>query len=121
MQRDSLKPLHWIGSSRKDLTSFPDEVKDHLGFALFQAQSGAKHRDAKPLKGLGPGVLEVVSRHDKDTFRAVYTVRFEEAVYVLHAFQKKAKKGIATPKHAVDLIARRLAAAAKHYEENHDE
>ena len=78
-----------------------------------------KSRAAKPLKGLGSGVLEVVSRHDEGTFRAVYTVRFEAAVYVLHAFQKKAKKGIATPKREIDIVRRRLKAAASHYEVNY--
>ncbi len=75
------------------MKAFPARVQDHLGFALYQAQAGLKHRDAKPLKGLGSGVLEVVSRHDRDTYRAVYTVRFKAAVYVVHAFQKKAKRG----------------------------
>ena len=74
-------------------------------------QLGRRHRDAKPLKGFGSGVVEVVARHDGDTFRAVYAVRFEGAVYVLHAFQKKAKRGIATPKQELDLVRRRLAAA----------
>jgi phage-related protein len=82
------RPLQWVGSSRADLKAFPDAVQDHVGFALYQAQAGLKHRDAKLLKGLGSGVLEVVSRHDGDTYRAVYTVRFKAAVYVLHAFQK---------------------------------
>jgi len=111
-----LRPLEWVGSSRADLKTFPDAVQDHVGFALYQAQVGLKHRDAKPLKGLGSGVLEVVSRHDGDTYRAVYTVRFESAVYVLHAFQKKARKGIATPKQEIDLVKRRLRAARDHYE-----
>ena len=86
-----------------------------MGFAIYQAQLGLRHRDAKPLRGFGSGVLEAVSRHDGDTFRAVYTVRFETAVYVLHAFQKKAKRGIATPKPELDLVRRRLAAAERHY------
>lgn len=81
-----LRPLEWVGSSRDDLKAFPDAVQGHVGFALYQAQIGGRHHDAKPLKGFGSGVLEVVSRHDGDTFRAVYTVRFENAVYVLHAF-----------------------------------
>ena len=87
-----------------------------MGFALYQAQVGSKNRDAKLLKGLGPGVLEVVSRHEGNTYRAVYAVRFEQAVYVLHAFQKKAKRGIATPKKEIDLVKRRLKAAQNHYE-----
>lgn len=116
MSPTELRPLEWVGSSRADLKTFPDAVQDHVGFALYQAQVGLKHRDAKPLKGLGSGVLEVVSRHDGDTYRAVYTVRFESAVYVLHAFQKKARKGIATPKQEIDLVKRRLRAARDHYE-----
>lgn len=119
MDRASLRPLAWVGSSKEDLKAFPGAVQDHLGFALYQAQAGLKHRDAKPLKGLGPGILEVVSRHERDTYRAIYTVRFSAAVYVLHAFQKKAKKGIATPKHEIDLIKRRLRAAERDYEENY--
>ncbi len=87
-----------------------------MGFALYQAQAGRSHRDAKPLKGLGAGVLEMVSRHDGDTYRAVYTVRFRFAVYVLHAFQKKAKRGIATPKREIELVKHRLKAAERHYE-----
>jgi len=119
MYQKELKPLEWVGPSKDDLKSFPAEVQDHIGFALYQAQVGLKHRDAKPLKGMGSGVLEVVSRHDGDTYRAVYTVRFRSAVYVLHAFQKKAKKGIATPKREIDLIRRRLKAAEQHHEENY--
>jgi len=87
-----------------------------MGFAIYQAQAGLKHRDAKQFMGLGSGVAEIVSRHDGDTFRAVYTVRFKAAIYVLHAFQKKAKRGIATPKPEIDLIKRRLKTAAQHYE-----
>ena len=90
-------------------------MQDQVGFALYQARVGLKHRDAKPLKGLGPHVLEVVSRRDGDTYRAVYTVRFKAAVYVLHAFQKKATRGIATPKREIDLVKRRLKAAEQHY------
>ena len=116
MDQGELRPVEWVGSSREDLKAFPVQVQDHTGFALYQAQAGLKHRDAKPFKGLGSGVLEVVSRHDGDTFRAIYTVRFKTAIYVLHAFQKKAKRGIATPKPEIDLIQSRLKAAAQHYE-----
>ena len=110
-----LKPVQWVGSSKADLKRFPDPVQDRMGFAIYQAQTGLRHRDAKPLKGFGSGALEVVARHDGDTFRAVYTVRFETAVYVLHAFQKKAKRGAATPKPELDLVRRRLRAAEQHY------
>jgi phage-related protein len=109
------RPLEWVGSSRDDLKAFPDDVQDHIGFALYQAQLGAKHRDAKPLASLGSGVMEVVSNFDTDTYRAVYTVRLRDAVYVLHAFQKKSKRGIATPKAEIELVKRRLKAAEQHH------
>ena len=114
-----LKPVQWVGSSKSDLKRFPDAVQDRMGFAIYQAQAGLRHRNAKPLKGFGSGVLEVVARHDGDTFRAVYTVRFETAVYVLHAFQKKARRGIATPKQEFDLVRRRLRVAEQHYRNTH--
>ncbi len=85
----------------------------------IRAQVGLKHRDAKPLRGLGANLLEVVSRYDGDTYRAVYTVRFKAAVYVLHTFQKKAKRGIATPKQEIGLVKRRLRAAERHYSESY--
>ena len=116
-----LKPLEWVGSSKEDLRKFPAAVLDRVGFALYQAQAGLKHRDAKPLKGLGAQVLEAVSHHDSDTYRAVYTVRFKSAIYVLHAFQKKAKRGITTPKREIDLVKRRLKAAEKHYADTYGE
>src|SRR5258707_14266940 len=90
------KPLFWMGSSRDDLLGFPEAVKDQIGTALSAAQFGGKHPNAKPWKGEGPGVLEVVEDHHGDTYRAVYTVRFAKAVYVLHAFQKKSPKGVRT-------------------------
>lgn len=101
------------------MKAFPDAVQGHVGFALYQAQIGGRHHDAKALKGFGSGVLEVVSRHDGDTFRAVYTVRFENAVYVLHAFQKKAKSGIETPRQEIERVKRRLRIAEQHYSEAH--
>lgn len=116
-----LKPVQWVGSSKEDLRKFPARARGHIGFALYQAQVGLKHRDAKLLKGLGSNVLEVVSRLDGDTYRAVYTVRFKAAVYVLHAFQKKAKRGAATPKPEIDLIRKRLRAAEHHYADNYQE
>lgn len=104
-----MKPLVWVGSSLRDVRRFPVEVRRAVGFALYLAQRGERHLDAKPLKGFGGGgVLEVVEDHQGDTYRAVYTVRFSEAVYVLHAFQKKSKRGVATPKPDMDLIRRRL-------------
>ncbi len=105
----SLKPLRWIGRARDDLLAFPDEVRKEVGYALFVAQRGGRHPAAKPLKGFGgAGVVEIVEDHIGDTYRAVYTVRFAEAIYVLHAFQKKATRGIATPKREIDLIRMRL-------------
>lgn len=103
-----LKPLVWIRSSRKDLKAFPASVRDIMGYALFLAQAGDKHVAAKPMKGFGPGVVEIVEDFDRDTYRAVYTVRFADAVYVLHAFQKKSKRGARTSKSDLDLIRRRL-------------
>ncbi len=111
-----IKSVEWVGSSRKDLRDFPDDVRRFMGQALFEAQLGGKHPAAKPLRGFhGAGVLEIVDDFDGNTYRAVYTVRFASAIFVLHAFQKKAKKGIATPKHDVGLIQRRLRAAVTVY------
>jgi phage-related protein len=115
------KPLFWVASSKKDLKTFPLEVRRMMGFALFQAQTGGKHVDVKPLKGFGgAGVLEIIGDLERSTFRAVYTVKFPGAVYVLHAFQKKSKKGVKTPNAELDLIRRRLKAAEEHYEEWRD-
>lgn len=109
---DADKELIWIGSSKEDLSAFPDDVKLVMGFALRVAQQGRKHQRAKPLKGYkGAGVLEIVDDFDGDTYRAVYTVRFEGAVYALDAFQKKSKKGIATSKADLDRIKARLKRA----------
>src|SRR5213080_3006842 len=108
----SLKPLYWLGSSKRDLLSLPGPVEDLFGYALYLAQIGRKHEQAKPMKGFGSaGVLEIVEDLERNTYRAVYTVRFERAVFVLHVFQKKAKRGVATPKADVDLIRQRLKAA----------
>jgi phage-related protein len=102
-------PLVFIGTSLEDLSTFPVAVKRCIGFALRTAQKGGKHPDAKPLKGFkGAGVLEIVSDFDGNTFRAVYTVKIKGAIYVLHAFQKKSKKGVKTPKAELDKIKRRL-------------
>jgi phage-related protein len=105
------KPVIWMGDSLEVLRHFPSTVQDEIGFALYRAQVGSKHVAAKPLKGLGSGVLEVLSDHRGDTFRAVYTVRFAKTVYVLHAFQKKSKTGIATPTRELDLVKARLKLA----------
>lgn len=105
-----------MGASKADLKTFPAEVQDVMGYALDFAQQGKKHPDAKPLKGFGgAGILEIVDDVDRDMYRAVYTVKFAEAVYVLHCFQKKSKQGITTPKQDIDLIERRLKRAREHY------
>jgi phage-related protein len=111
-----LKPLIWMGSSKKDLSKLPREVQKHFGFALRLAQQGLRHADAKTLKGFGGGaVIEVLEDFNKDTYRAVYTVKFEGIVYALHAFQKKSKEGHSTPKADMDLIRKRLKdAEAEH-------
>ena len=104
----------WVASSLKDLREFPEGVRQVMGFALYLAQAGDKHPFAKPLKGFrGAGVLEMVDVHDGNTYRTVYTVHFPDAVYVLHAFQKKSKRGVATPKHDIDLIKTRLEIARR--------
>ena len=116
---DDLKPVAWIGSSHKDFRLFPDPVQDVMGYALFLAQTGKMHGEAKPLKGFGgAGVLEVVDDHQGDTYRAVYTVKFEEAVYVLHAFQKKSKQGRKTPPQDMEMVRRRLKAAGEHHRQH---
>jgi phage-related protein len=108
----TLKPLYWVSSSRKDLQAMPDDVQDVFGFALHLAQAGKKHAQSKPLKGFGgAGVLEAVEDYLGDTFRAVYTVKMSNAVYVLHCFQKKSVRGIETPKPDLDLIHARLKTA----------
>ena len=109
------RPLDWVGSS-KSFPGFPDPVKDEMGNALGLAQFGGKHPSAKPWKGQGPGVFELVEDHDGNNYRAVYTVRFKEVVYVLHAFQKKSPKGIKTAQVDIDLVERRLKVAQQDYE-----
>jgi phage-related protein len=113
------KPLFWIGSSLKDITRFPSKVQRSLGFALSAAQYGGKHPSAKPWKGEGPGILEIIKDHDGDTYRALYTVRFASVVYVLHAFQKKSPHGIATRQSDVALVKERLKLAKTDYEERY--
>lgn len=104
----------WMGSSRRDIRGFPAEVRRDIGYALYAAQHGETDPSAKPLKGFGgAGVLEIIAQHRGDTWRAVYTVRYWEAMFVLHAFQKKSKRGIATPQKDLELIRQRLAEAEK--------
>ncbi len=112
-----MKPVHWIGRSLEDLRSFPKEVRREIGFALQVAQEGEKHPSAKPLRGFGgSGVVEIVENHRGSAYRAVYTVRFAEAIYVLHCFQKKSTRGIKTQKHIIDLIQERLHRAEEDYQ-----
>jgi phage-related protein len=118
---DELKKIFWMGSSRKDLKAMPVEVRGNFGHALHVAQRGLKHKHAKPLRGFGSaGVLEVVESGEGTTYRAVYTVKIAGAVYVLHSFQKKSKKGIGTPKPDMDLIRDRLKEAKAHAKEGSD-
>lgn len=112
-----LKRLDWIGNSKQQFCEFPERVTKDMGYALYQAQLGEKSPAAKPLKGFGgAGVLEVVENFDGDTYRAVYTVRFAAIVYVLHAFQKKSKRGVKTPQHEIDMIHTRLKRAEEDYQ-----
>jgi phage-related protein len=104
-----MKPLRFVGDSLEALRELPEEVKNEIGFALERVQRGKMPENAKPLKGIATGVLEIVSDFRGDTFRAIYTVKFPRAVYVLHVFQKKSKRGIATPKRELELVERRLA------------
>lgn len=108
MMMKTMKKLVWIGDSLKQLRQFPDEVKDSVGYALYQIQNGEVPRRAKPLRGLKPAVMELVSHYDTDTYRTVYTVKIDEMLYVLHCFQKKSKRAVKTPKQEVLLIKQRL-------------
>jgi phage-related protein len=112
----AIKPVIWIGSTRADLSAFREEVKDAIGYALYVAQQGGKHPDTKPLRGFGgAGILEIIEDHAGNTYRAVYTVRLAGRIYVLHAFQKKSKAGIKTPKSEIDLIKARLKRAQEEH------
>ena len=110
------KALLWVGSSKRDLLQFPESVIDGVGTALSVAQFGGMHPSAKVWKGEGPGIFEIVEDFDRATYRAVYTVRFEKAIYVLHCFQKKSPRGIKTAQTDIDLISKRLKDARKDYE-----
>ena len=115
-----LKPVDWIGSSRDDLREFPESVRRVMGVAIHDAQEGGEHPGAKALKGFGGrSVLEVIDDFDGDAYRAVYTIRFAGAIYVLHCFQKKSKRGRETPKHDIDLIKLRLRTAESHYRQHY--
>ena len=111
------KHVHWIGSAKRDYLAFPETVKGEMGYALGVAQLGGKHPKAKPWHGQGPGVFELVESFDGNAYRAVYTVRFADVIYVLHAFQKKSPSGIRTATTDIDLVAARLKLAQLDYEE----
>jgi phage-related protein len=110
------KPLYWVASAKRDLLEFPERVVDNIGYALGVVQLGGCPPSAKPWKGLGPGVLEIVEDDASGTFRAIYTVRFRKAIYVLHAFQKKSPSGVRTAQTDVRLVGERLKAAKQDYE-----
>ena len=114
------KPLEWMGNTRRVVQAFPKRVRQIIGQALYAAQLGDKHVDAKPLKGFGgASVMEIISDYDGNTFRAVYTVKFRGVVYAFHAFQKKSKTGIKTPRKEIDLLTQRLKDAEQHYREHY--
>jgi phage-related protein len=116
MRTHERKPVVWIASSRKDLMEFPDVVLDVFGQGLLDAQCGDVHPDAKPLKGFGDAsVMEIVFNGFDGAFRTVYTVKFEEVVYVLHAFQKKSNVGAKTPVREIEKIKKRLQFAKDHH------
>ena len=116
-----VKPVRWVGSSRKDLRAFPKDVRRDIGQALYAAQHGEQYPSIKVLQGFGGrSVLEIIEDYRGDTYRAVYTVKFRGTIYVLHAFKKKSKKGVATPQRDIDLIKRRLADAEQDYAERQD-
>jgi phage-related protein len=114
----AIKLIVWVGSSRRDLRAMPEDVRRGIGQALYAAQQGETDPAAKSLKGFGgTRVMEIIERDRSGTYRAAYTAQFGDMIYVLHAFQKKSKRGIATPKQEIDLIGRRLAEAGRHYKE----
>ena len=113
-----MNKVAWLGSSRDDLLEFPEKARKDVGFAIYVAETGGKHPKSKPLKGFqGAGVLEIVESHDGNAYRAVYTVRFEGWLYVLHCFQKKSRTGISTPQSDMELIRRRLREAQEQHKQ----
>jgi phage-related protein len=103
-----MKELIWLGDSRSNVKSFPLPIQDDIGYALYVAQLGEAHHSAKPLHGLGGGVMEIAANDPSGTYRAVYTVSIGDSIYVVHAFQKRSKTGIATPRTEIDLVRQRL-------------
>ncbi len=116
-----MKPLFWVGSSKRDLDKLPDDIKSSFGHALYLAQHGERYLRSKIMKGFGgAGIIEIIERGASGTFRAIYTIKMAKAVFVLHVFQKKSKSGIATPKKEIDLIKRRLKDAQKMYRDTYE-
>lgn len=111
MGNDEARPVIWMGDSLKQVRAFPEEVRRDIGVALYDAQTGGKSPEAKPFKGVGSGVFEIVTRFDTDTYRTVYAVQIGDHLYVLHAFQKKATRGIKTAQHDADLVKARYKQA----------
>ena len=116
-----MRPLVWMGNSRRNIRAFPAEAQKTIGDELQLIQFGGMPRDAKPFKGIGSGVIEIALRHETDAYRTVVAVQLGRRIYVLHAFQKKSKRGIATPKHEVDLIKQRYKEAKELAEHEQDE
>lgn len=116
-----LRILAWMGGSKRNYSEFPAPVQDSFGFELYLAQTGQHPPSAKPLRGLGSGVIELIEDYDGDTYRAIYTTRFEKMLYVLHAFKKKSKRGIKTPASDIELVKRRVRAASCDYAERFKE
>ena len=117
---EEVRSVIWMGDSRKQLQSFPPEVRRSIGSALYDAQKGEKAPSAKPFKSVGSGVFEIAMRFDTNAYRAVYAVQIGKQIYVLHAFQKKSKSGIKTPSQDVDLIKRRYRQAVEMEKESHE-
>ena len=116
-----LRPVRWVGSSRMDLRRFPASVRRDVGQALYAAQWGEEYPSVKALQGFGGrSVLEIIAPYAGDTYRAVYTVRCEDAIYMLHAFQKKSKRGLSTPQKDISMIKQRIAVALQDYRERHN-
>ena len=121
-EKEVLRKIRWVGDSRTRVREFPGQVRKDIGHSLYLVQTGQTPESARPMKGLGSGVFEIASDHDTNTYRAVYTVKIGEFIYLLHAFQKKSKSGISTPRYEIDLIRRRLRRAkelAKQEGEDH--
>lgn len=118
---EGVKPIRWVATSLRDLRSFPRAVRQDMGQALYTAQRGETDPAAKPLRGFGgAGVMEIVSSREGNAWRAVYTVKFADAIYVLHVFQKKSTRGITTPAREIELVRRRLAEAERDYRGRHN-